>query len=426
MNSSSFSINVISDPSSALAPDSPMWNTDLTTYAEYDITLVKPPLLFADSVTLRTFRADMLSLVDADEFRFTIMPLRTVTRFLNLSINRDKDELEFIGIQESLLAPIAEARRVSQTAMRRTLAGKQSLSYLSKFAEKYDDSIRKVTRATAMRLDERRQALSTKVLDEAINAGILSVVGWGTDAPERGSEEWFTQRRFQASSTEEEYLFYGTARILHNLSADSSATMLEPGSRMFLSMLAEKDEELERRERFEPDSASSLTSVELAASVIGRLPGLDEFTIAEILDIRQDLDSHLPAFRAAMMDMADQVNNSTSQEPSDIVRKVDQVWNRKVSPALKDMEMYARRQGYPRQLLNVFSEDKGALASAISSIGLATGSLLAGAITLAPAALAASVPFIKAFNSYLHAHDALEQNKLYFLYQLNKRLDREG
>ena len=102
MNGGNFSVSVISDPSFALAPDEPLWNTNLAAYADYDIALVKSALLFADSVTLRTFRADMLSMVDTDEFLFTIMPLRTVTRFLQLSIDRDENELDFLGIQESL------------------------------------------------------------------------------------------------------------------------------------------------------------------------------------------------------------------------------------------------------------------------------------------------------------------------------------
>ena len=110
-----------------------------------------------------------------------------------------------------------------------------------------------------MRLDERREALTTEVLNQAINASILSVVGWGTDAPERFTKEWVSQRTFQASSTEEEYFLYSTARILYNLNADSSATMLDHGSRMYLSMLdlsmlAEEDEEPKKAAQPKPGS----------------------------------------------------------------------------------------------------------------------------------------------------------------------------
>jgi hypothetical protein len=427
MSSNIFDVNVISDPSSALAPNTPMWNTDLTAFARYDVTLLKPVLLFAESVTLRTFRADMLSMTDADEFQFTIMPMRRVNRFLYLSKDRNYDELEYLGIQESILAPSAEARRVDQTIKRRRERDGAWFEYLLKFAEKYSSSINELSRATAKRLSERREALATKDLDHAVGTGLLSVVGWGTEAAERYSDEWFNQRWLQAWITDQDFFEYGFIRLLEALSDNSTATMFEPGSQMMLSVLSSDSTHNVRNTRAKKKRAleSNLTSADMAASVIGRLPGLDELTVAEILDIRRDLGEYLPAFRAAMIDLADEISSSKSPQPPEMASKIDKAWEQKISPVLNGMEIYARQHGYPRQLLNVFAEDKGALAGAVSSVGLAAGSLVAGAITFAPAILAASIPFIKALNAVLRGRDELENNRLYFLYKLKKEL-RDG
>ena len=420
-----FDVTVISDPGFALAPQDPMWNADLAAFARYDTALLKPVLLFADSVSLRTFRADMLGMVDADEFRLTIMPMRRLMRFIHLSSMRDMGELDYIGISESTLAPKPEASRVLRAITRRAGKDQSIFSYINKFEEKYEDSIEEVAVATGQRLIQRRDLLTTNDLNPAIQAGILTVSGWGTDGPERYTDEWYSQRWMQAWASQEEFFAHGYLRILRSLTNSSCATMFEPGTQMFLSMINNGVSVQAKRKSRANRPPLVPTTADMAASVIGRLPGLSDFSIAELLEMRDDLAEYLPAFRAAMIDLADEVRDSEPNPSPEVAsRRLDRAWHQKVSPALKDMEVYARHNGYPRQLLNVFSEDKGALAGAISSIGLAAGSLVAGAAAFVPAAVAASIPFIKALNSTLRERDKLERNRLYFLYKLQSQLKK--
>jgi hypothetical protein len=404
-----FEIEVISDPSFALAPNTAMWEADLPALARYDVNLVKPVILFSEKVRLRTFRSDMLSMVDGDAFSYTVMPMRVIHRFLYLSYARDRNEIEFLGIDESTLAPIDKAFELFQQITDKSVSSERGMAAYYETEDRYSEGINKVRFATRRRLRKRRDSLATDELDAAIAQGILSVEGWAVDTADPWSQAWIEDKDFFAAGIDNIMSTHGSNR--------SSVTMFEPGSQMLFS-----SGEGESAGILKTQKPGCLEPATLAASMIARLPGLSSVPLDEILEIRDDLRDYLPAFRSAMIDLTDEIADHNDRNPYDVARIIERAWHQKINPALSEMEFKARRNSYPRELLRVFSGDKDALIGTASSIGLVAGSLVAGAITFIPAAIAASVPFVKAFNSRLRKEDKLENNRLFFLYNVQKKI----
>jgi hypothetical protein len=107
-----FELDVISDPGGSLAPEKPLWFGDLSRLVDYDITLVKPSLLFAERVNLFSFRMSMLQRAKSEAYKMRYMSVRILPMFLRLVAERNQAYLEELGIDSSELPPQEEARTI--------------------------------------------------------------------------------------------------------------------------------------------------------------------------------------------------------------------------------------------------------------------------------------------------------------------------
>jgi len=149
---------------------------------------------------------------------------------------------------------------------------------------------------------------------------------------------------------------------------------------------------------------------------------MNELSIEEIIDLRESLSDYLPAFRAAMIELSGEVAKQTDTDLQSLASEIDFYWQRDLAPALQEISHEVSRARYPRKLLSAFASDKTALAGTASAVVLAAGSVFAGAGTLIPAAAAAAFPFVRALNDVLHSRDDVRANRLYFLYEVQKRI----
>jgi hypothetical protein len=166
--------------------------------------------------------------------------------------------------------------------------------------------------------------------------------------------------------------------------------------------------------------------VAVASAVTSSLPGMNELSIGEIIDLRESLSDYLPAFRAAMIELSGEVSRQTQPDLISLGSEIDLYWQRDIAPVLQEINHEVGKARYPRKLLSAFSSDKTALAGTASAVMLAAGSVFAGAGTLIPAAAAAAFPFVKALNDALHSRDDVRKNRLYFLYAVQKSIGQRS
>lgn len=401
-----FSIDVASAPT-FLHPTTPMWDQPLDELRAYDEDLVKPLVLFADKITLRSERVDMMSLLKSSAFSASVMPLRRVLKYVFASLKPDPEELALYGLTVDVLADAADAA-VVRDALRPDQIGRSgSGDDLLRFEEKYGTRMIEFTDAVVGTLRGRWESLSSPDLQQLAGTGILEIKGWaaGRDSP------------FELAWREElEFLLSSMDDLEHELSGSNGAVMLEPGSQFFLSSKIMDEQGNSGR-------GINLPST-MAASFINRLPGLQSASLSELIDVRNDLSDYLVPFRASMANMAKDVSDSSGESPDGILVEIERRWSSEIAPVIHELGVKTRRGGYPRELLNVLTQDKGSLASSATAITLAAGSVAAGLSALIPAAAAATYPFVKALKETLRERESRQDNRLYLLYAAQQRLAR--
>ncbi|NTW38631.1 MAG: hypothetical protein HGA44_01890 [Cellulomonadaceae bacterium] len=389
-----FSVTTVSSPSTARYPRDPMWSTDLPSLTRYDEDLVKPAILFADRIDLRSDRLDMAAMVKSDAMKYRSMPMRSLWAYIGICYRRDRTELEMIGVAEGQLASRDEVDAFMEAAS-------TSEPHLEEFWARHETQISEVAHALFELCRTRYTALSSPALDRLVEAGMLTVSGWSAGDDDPWTLAWTDDDEFLARIIDD---------LLANMNSWGDAVLIESGSRFLLPA-----------GRL-PALPATPTPEDIASSLVARIPGLREITIDELVEIRSDLDDYLAAFRAEVITMSKDLaaeQHGGSLEPVDVI---DRAWHANVSPILKDLDTKVKRGSYPRQLLGAFAEDIGTQAASGASVLFAAGSALAGVGTLLPAAAAASVPFLRALNSRLKARDDLRDHRLFFLYEANRRI----
>lgn len=388
-----FDIDVVSDPSMALFPKAPIWSPDLSILRTYDENLVKPAILFAETIKLHSTREDLLSLNSGMAFTVGRMPLRRIWSAVGISHRRDPEEIERLGISQDDLIPVDAVREFFDHRL-------DEDGYLGRFEEEYSDNIWAATDATMKLLRARHDMLIGGVLGDAVRRGVIQSTGW----TEEGSDPWSL-----AWGDESDFWEDGAIRLAEMLASTGGAIMLEPGTKRALGM----------KEIASSEIPPEMLPGALAHRMLSKLPALQEIPLDELLDLRDDLSEYAIPFRAAMAEMADEISASDASERS-LEVEIERKWTKEVAPAIQEMRQKVRSESYPRALLDALSGDRASLIAAASSVGLAAGSVSAGVAALIPAAAAASFPFLKALNSRLKSRDELKRNRLYLLYVVQR------
>lgn len=397
-----FALDLVTAPTYQY-PTTPMWEQPMGDLRTYDENLVKPLVLFADRITLRSERIDMLSLIQSVAFRTSRMPMRRIWQYMAASSARDERLLAQLGLPSSNLAQPEDVNALMALEASNEGDHTARMEALHRFERKYSPQIEEFSQATLDLLEKRRDQLTSPGLETLVELGILDVTGWSAGQNDAWSLAWQPELDFLLDNIDD---------VENYLRGSEGAVMLEPGSSFFLGV--------------GPVNTTAPRTMDLpahlAASFISRLPGLKSADLGELIEVRDDLKDYLTPFRASMATMAKDVADAVGERPEALISEIEVRWARDVAPVLQELAVKAKRGSYPRELLNVVTEDKGALASTAASIVLAAGSAAAGLATLIPAAAAASYPFAKALKEMVEEREMREDNQLFFLYSAQQRL----
>ncbi|MCR6690058.1 hypothetical protein [Cellulomonas sp.] len=372
-----------------------MWSPDLKLLTQYDEDLIKPAILFADKVDLRSDRLDMIAKTRSDALALRNMPMRTFYAYIGVSFRRDPDEIETLGIEPAILATAEELEPFIGES-------RPEIGELQAFWKAHSSQVQEVVTAIGETLRNRSLDLKSSELQKLSDTGLLTTSGWAVGGDDAWSLAWTDEADFFSRIIDD---------LIGSMASWGNAVLIEPGSRMFLS-----------REATAPDDAPVISPERLAVELFGRLPGMRELPLDEIMEIRHDLSDYLAPFRAEIVLMSDELTNNANRDGSAISAEIDHAWHGRIRPILAELDSKVKRGKYPRQLLNAFSEDTSSVAATGASVLLAAGSMYAGVGALLPAVAAASLPFIRALNSRLKATDEVRDHRLYFLYEASRRI----
>ncbi|WP_412069977.1 hypothetical protein [Rubrivirga sp. IMCC43871] len=160
----------------------------------------------------------------------------------------------------------------------------------------------------------------------------------------------------------------------------------------------------------------------LAAHVLQRLPLFDRATVAEVLDVRADLDPALARFRAAI-DVFSADLGAAAWDP-DFTVEAAGVYRTQVAPAVAEIEDAVASVGYLRELVTRYAERPGQfvpLAVPALSVALASPDVLAQtvAVTLAGGSLLANAAH--AGWAVADGRREVRARRLFFVYAAGRR-----
>jgi hypothetical protein len=341
---------------------------------ENEIRLLKPALLYADRVTLLSPKATMLSMAAG---------------IGELSVD---ERLAFLRQVLPAVAPNQAGEVLHSLDIYSALRRKRRRSR---------DEIIAVERVR-QRLDASWTALRGRMDDLLVSAGANDLV----PALEMGLLE------IDPITSDEEF----TPEVLIQQFVDALAATLAGGvsyplfddatGSLVRSRIAEG--------LIEPSALSNARGGQVAAAsgLMSRLPAFPAATVAEILDIREELRKPLVRFRAAMIGLA-----RLLQQPfyeTGFREEVEQAYLEHVAPVLAEIEEAVQANSYLKRLVGAAIGDMKTLVTGVLTLGVTRTADLPPLIAAGAAALTATAEAAWEKNK---AARRISAQQFYFLYR---------
>lgn len=157
----------------------------------------------------------------------------------------------------------------------------------------------------------------------------------------------------------------------------------------------------------------------LSGDLLQRLPLFERASVAEVLNIREELAVHLDAFREAVAQFAATISPASWDE--EFTEEAERILRERVDPAVRRIERAVEERQDLRELSCRFGPPMA--AGALPSVGVFVGS---GSVLGSLAVLALGVTAGAAQGAARHREQrqALEGNQLYFYYRAGELLRR--
>jgi len=387
-------LEVFSDPIWGLGGKAGITSADLDAAARYDEALVKPALLIADSVTLRTWREDMrrAEIIDANIVQLSI-PFAAQVR--GVVARHSAREMSFLGVSEDLRLKLKRALDMYDGEDHN--AGLDERFLREEAAVEFARLVYGVHRS-------QYESLASPGLDSLSAAGVLRVDPWD----DRELRSWV-----QAAWDQDNTSFdYGWQKMVDALDNGAAALLLDHG-------IGERLASTDRRIDY-----PSVQTLSNAVELLQMLDGLADAALDEILDIRKELAPYLGPFRGFLLSHASGMDLDPAAPLAERRRQAGITWEANVAPAVRELKAKVSSSKFLANLAHV-AADGSEVAIGIG-LGLAT-TLTSGVIgftALAGLGTAALPTVVKATARTLGARKAVRTDSAYFIYDVERRLRR--
>ncbi|WP_045198450.1 hypothetical protein [Rhodococcus sp. B7740] len=406
-----FDLTIISDPT-VLDYGNLLFKSDFSAYAEYDVNLVKSAVLVADQIDLRSIREEVARVSEAEFGRFTYMPLQRYLAFVNYSAFPDQGDSLAYPVNRSLLAPEEEALAERERVIDFVGSGGLPDIMGTPFHEKYVEQMNELTDELSSFFYKKRHELNSDDMKLLRELDSVSLDGWFP------AEEDREEQVFRITFSEQAGPYWSSlGNALPDLIDASSTTSLMLSGVGLPSAQAGTDTLI---------SSSPTSPASIATSVMTGLPSFQRSSLAQVLDLREDLGDFLPNFRGEMIDLSDAIEAKGVEDSAAVQYELEKAWYQKIAPQLVQMRAIAKGKSYPRTLLDEIANDGASQIATGASVVIAAGGLVAGLSVLLPAAVGVALPFVKAYNQRLKDRDDLKSNRLFFLHEVDRRLSKKS
>jgi hypothetical protein len=173
--------------------------------------------------------------------------------------------------------------------------------------------------------------------------------------------------------------------------------------------------------KLSPARLSQINQSSLAADVLQRLPLFEDASMAEILDIRRELQKPLIRFRGAVMTYAEKIR--TSAWDDDFTIEAEAVFRRDIEPSVLEIEDLIKSNPSLISLATRRLADKQTVFSSVFTFLISQAAALPYITAMAIAAgVGSAVAFNDAYHEWLKQKQSIEGNQLYFYYRANRFL----
>ncbi len=160
-----------------------------------------------------------------------------------------------------------------------------------------------------------------------------------------------------------------------------------------------------------------------------RLPTFPRATVKETLEIRKELRPYVMGFRSALVSFGEKIGQIPPWNKEEIDDVIQDIYVGQVLPQVTELQQQVQKNKYLRQLTGelVKSSEKLLVPVAATWLTLAVNHLLDLQTAISAMGMAASIwggsALVASWNSISRA-DELKVNKLYFLYEVEQRLQK--
>ena len=382
----SLDIAVVTNPVRVLGEDI-AWVDDPAPYIAVDVNTVKPALLFADRVHLRTYMSDLRVWNHRFVSRSVVMPLQMAFMTLNIARWSPESQKRYMIDPDRLPDSTAAGLWHRQYATALRDGGIDALwDRVDEFERQWPDA-----NAEMDQVAEHAMAWSNRcrfdALEDAVDANVLTISGWSDDIHEDDEQEFMDRTGWD---------------LLDRIASSDELLFTGSGARRTLGVTlgAEKSD------------------LSVTGELLGHLPGFERATIAEILDVRSELKPPLIQFRSAMVQLRREVASLPEAESNRYVRDH---FHRTVAPALSDIEDRILSNRYLAQLTDAWLKPGPWMTSA-AGVAMAFGPL-PGAAEVAAIIAGATWPFAEAARAKkLEAHN-ISRTDYYIVHRLSRTVE---
>lgn len=154
---------------------------------------------------------------------------------------------------------------------------------------------------------------------------------------------------------------------------------------------------------------------------LSMLPGFEEATVDEIIDIRKELDKYIIPYRAAMLRMAKEIKDISDTES--LKRECMILYLREIEPQVASINAAIMDNNVFKNIAKGIVTDEKTWASmgALATAFITTGDI-ANAVSVGAAITFGGLSIAKSVVSSLEEEKKIKDNEMFFLYQAGKRL----
>ena len=361
-----------------------------------ELSMVKASILYGDKVKLCSSTASLL--VSANAFR-------------QLSLPQQIDLLDTIfSITEEDPTSLSELKEYTKFS-KEIIANRNKGSDSYKLYYKLKQGIPKLWDESVIKNEDFFQQARVAELQKAVEANVLEIHGFETFNDTGTTLISLANGSITSEETLSKVVMDYILAVYDSVSKGLTYPLFDDKTGEAIRLGIEGGLMLPSQARIKQGKEAGL-----AANLLERLPLFEEASVAEILDIRRELEAPLIRFRNAINIYSEEIK--TASWDSDFPIEADHVFRHKIEPAVLDIEDAVKSSKSLTSLATGKLSKESIVASSVFSFVI---SQLSAFSTISKMSMIAGIVGVSAIREAYHEwreqRQSIERNQIYFYHQ---------